>query len=113
MAKAKARKSKAVRRSRPALTPAQLRSTAYHEAGHAVIGRVLALVCGSATIKPDYKCSQGPARQDHPGPPAAGQNGKEKRGREAQAAIWLTGMDKSEQEELRAALDKLKPVVQR
>jgi hypothetical protein len=27
---------------------------AYHEAGHAVIGRVLALPCGSATIVPDY-----------------------------------------------------------
>jgi ATP-dependent Zn protease len=31
------------------------RSTAYHEAGHAVIGRVLTLACGHATIKPDYK----------------------------------------------------------
>jgi hypothetical protein len=29
--------------------------TAYHEAGHAVIGRVLTLMCGEATIKPDYK----------------------------------------------------------
>jgi hypothetical protein len=29
--------------------------TAYHEAGHAVIGRVLTLLCGEATIKPDYK----------------------------------------------------------
>jgi ATP-dependent Zn protease len=27
--------------------------TAYHEAGHAVIGRVLGLVCGSVTIVPD------------------------------------------------------------
>jgi hypothetical protein len=27
---------------------------AYHEAGHAVIGRVLGLVCGAATIVPDY-----------------------------------------------------------
>jgi phage baseplate assembly protein W len=29
--------------------------TAYHEAGHAVIGRVLTLMCGEATIKPDYR----------------------------------------------------------
>jgi ATP-dependent Zn protease len=27
--------------------------SAYHEAGHAVIGRVLGLVCGSVTIVPD------------------------------------------------------------
>jgi hypothetical protein len=32
----------------------QLRRTAYHEAGHAVIGRVLTLTCGSASIEPDY-----------------------------------------------------------
>lgn len=32
-----------------------LRHTATHEAGHAVIGRVLALSCGGATIRPDYK----------------------------------------------------------
>jgi hypothetical protein len=31
------------------------RSTAYHEAGHAVIGRVLTLHCGHATIKPNYE----------------------------------------------------------
>src|SRR5216684_4210788 len=30
-------------------------ATAYHEAGHAVIGRVLTLTCGEATIRPDYK----------------------------------------------------------
>ena len=30
------------------------RKTAYHEAGHAVLGRVLTLVCDSATIKPDH-----------------------------------------------------------
>src|SRR6516225_1434666 len=35
-------------------TRKQLRTTAYHEAGHAVIGRVLTLVCGGASIKPDY-----------------------------------------------------------
>jgi ATP-dependent Zn protease len=27
--------------------------TAYHEAGHAVVGRVLGMICGSATIRPD------------------------------------------------------------
>jgi ATP-dependent Zn protease len=31
------------------------KATAYHEAGHAVVGRVLTLVCGEATIKRDYK----------------------------------------------------------
>ena len=31
------------------------RITAYHEAGHAVIARVLTLACGEATIKPDYR----------------------------------------------------------
>jgi ATP-dependent Zn protease len=35
-------------------TKKQLRATAYHEAGHAVIGRVLTLACGNATIRPDY-----------------------------------------------------------
>jgi hypothetical protein len=30
------------------------RATAYHEAGHAVIGRVLTLPCGDATIKRNY-----------------------------------------------------------
>src|ERR1700730_12013179 len=29
--------------------------TAYHEAGHATIGRVLTLKCGRATIKPNLK----------------------------------------------------------
>jgi ATP-dependent Zn protease len=27
--------------------------TAYHESGHAVVGRVLTLACGQATIMPD------------------------------------------------------------
>jgi ATP-dependent Zn protease len=31
------------------------RYTAFHEAGHAVIGRVLGLVCGAATIVPDAR----------------------------------------------------------
>ena len=30
-------------------------STAYHEAGHAVIGRVLGMTCGGATIVPNYE----------------------------------------------------------
>ncbi len=34
---------------------ARCKATAYHEAGHAVVGRVLTLVCGEATIKRDYK----------------------------------------------------------
>ena len=32
----------------------QLKQTAYHEAGHAVVGRVLTLHCGGATIRPNY-----------------------------------------------------------
>ena len=32
----------------------QRKHTAYHEAGHAVIARVLTLAAGKATIKPDY-----------------------------------------------------------
>jgi ATP-dependent Zn protease len=35
-------------------SPKQLRQTAIHEAGHAVIGRVLKQICGRATIKPDW-----------------------------------------------------------
>jgi ATP-dependent Zn protease len=35
-------------------TRKQLKQTAYHEAGHAVIGRVLTLHCGRATIRPNY-----------------------------------------------------------
>jgi hypothetical protein len=31
------------------------KQTAHHEAGHAVIGRVLTLPCGHVSIKPDYK----------------------------------------------------------
>jgi ATP-dependent Zn protease len=36
-------------------TRKQLKHTAYHEAGHAVIGRVLMLACGRATIRPNYE----------------------------------------------------------
>ena len=35
-------------------TQAALRRTAYHEAGHAVAGRVLGMMCGRATIVPDF-----------------------------------------------------------
>ncbi len=34
------------------------RSTAYHEAGHAVIGRVLTLCCGRATIRHNYAAGE-------------------------------------------------------
>ena len=37
-----------------ALSPDSQR-TAYHEAGHATIGRVLTLPCGQATIEPNVK----------------------------------------------------------
>ena len=37
-----------------AMTAKQRQTTAYHEAGHAVTGRVLTLPCGYATIRPDY-----------------------------------------------------------
>jgi hypothetical protein len=35
-------------------TKADLKATAYHEAGHAVIGRVLGVSDGRVTIRPDY-----------------------------------------------------------
>lgn len=35
-------------------TKKQRKTTAYHEAGHAVIGRVLTLHFGRATIRPNY-----------------------------------------------------------
>ncbi len=35
--------------------PPDSQRTAYHEAGHATIGRVLTLVCGQATIEPNVK----------------------------------------------------------
>lgn len=40
---------------RPQMTGFHVKKVAYHEAGHAVIGRVLMLACGSATIDPDYE----------------------------------------------------------
>jgi ATP-dependent Zn protease len=35
--------------------PPDSQRTAYHEAGHATIGRVLTLVCGPATIEPNFE----------------------------------------------------------
>jgi ATP-dependent Zn protease len=35
-------------------TKTELRHTAHHEAGHAVVGRVLGLTCGGVTIVPNY-----------------------------------------------------------
>jgi ATP-dependent Zn protease len=40
-------------------TKTELRHTAYHEAGHAVVGRVLGLTLGEATIVPDYEAGIG------------------------------------------------------
>ena len=57
MAKPKARRTRSSRAAR-VRNAAQLRSAAYHEAGHAVVGRVLTLVCGLATIKPNYEQMQ-------------------------------------------------------
>ena len=42
------------RMSKRRRTQAALRRTAYHEAGHAVAGRVLGMMCGRATIVPDF-----------------------------------------------------------
>jgi hypothetical protein len=39
-------------RKRP---PSKLRATAYHEAGHAVIGRVLTVASGGVTIRPNFR----------------------------------------------------------
>jgi len=43
-----------ITKSKPAQrrTTKQLRRTAIHEAGHAVVGRVLGMTCGEATIVP-------------------------------------------------------------
>jgi hypothetical protein len=50
----KLRRKHKARRKAAAYRKPNKTSTAYHEAGHAVIGRVLTLPCGHATIKPDY-----------------------------------------------------------
>lgn len=47
-------KRKPARRT-PNRSRRDLEHTAYHEAGHAVIGRVLSVPCGDVTIVPDYK----------------------------------------------------------
>jgi hypothetical protein len=39
----------------PRRTPEQERATAIHEAGHAVVARVLGLLCGKVTIKANYR----------------------------------------------------------
>jgi ATP-dependent Zn protease len=41
-------------------------ATAYHEAGHAVIGRVLGLVCGEVTVVPNIEDSVGHAHVENP-----------------------------------------------
>jgi ATP-dependent Zn protease len=41
-------------------------ATAVHEAGHAVIGRVLGMVCGEATIVPDNADEMGHAHPENP-----------------------------------------------
>jgi hypothetical protein len=47
-------KRKPARRT-PKRISRDLEHTAYHEAGHAVIGRILGIVCGDVTIIPDYR----------------------------------------------------------
>jgi ATP-dependent Zn protease len=42
----------------PRRTAAERKHTAYHEAGHAVIARVLTLAAGPATIKPDWEAME-------------------------------------------------------
>jgi hypothetical protein len=68
---------------------AQRRATAYHEAGHAVVGRVLTLVCGPATIKPDY--DEGSAGHSICADPYACIYEWEKRGkvRDSDNAVWV------------------------
>ena len=62
--------------------------TAYHEAGHAVIGRVLTLPCGHASIKPDYEsCTAGVSICPDP---YTCLSEWEKRGKvRAQSAVWI------------------------
>ena len=62
------RRSNARRKARR--SSAQRKATAYHEASHAVIGRVLTCVCGGATIKPRK------GRRAMPMPASAITNGK-------------------------------------
>jgi hypothetical protein len=47
-------------------SPAEKRATAYHEAGHAVIGRVLRLACGQASIVGETEDNLGHAEIENP-----------------------------------------------
>jgi ATP-dependent Zn protease len=68
-------------------TPKQLRATAYHEAGHAVISRVLMLASGRASIEPDY--DEGSAGHAITELQYACLDEWEKRGKvRAEAAVW-------------------------
>jgi hypothetical protein len=62
---------------------------AYHDAGHAVLGRVLTLPCGRATIKPDY--DEGSANHSICPDPYACIYEWEKRGkmRDSDNAVWV------------------------
>ena len=62
--------------------------TAYHEAGHAVIGRVLTLPCQEATIRPDY--AERMAGYSHTPEPYACLHAWEERGkvRDSNTAVW-------------------------
>jgi hypothetical protein len=53
--------SKPLRKPKPKPKPKSLndpRHTAVHEAGHAAIGRVLALVCGGVSTEPDFETGE-------------------------------------------------------
>lgn len=69
-------------------TRKQLKATAYHEAGHAVIGRVLTLHCGRATIRPNYMLAEAGHAITHDD--YATLSEWEKRGhvRDSQDAVW-------------------------
>jgi ATP-dependent Zn protease len=68
----------------------RLRETAYHEAGHAVLGRVLTLDCGSATIEPDHESAGHAITND----PWACLYAWEQRGkvRDEADAVWHAGI---------------------
>jgi ATP-dependent Zn protease len=70
---------------------AQRKVTAHHEAGHAVIGRILTLACGPATIEPNYEdATWGVSRC--PGPSACVYEW-EKRGKvRSENAVWIARM---------------------
>ena len=71
----------------PHRTAEELRHTAHHEAGHAVIARVLTLAAGPATIKPNYR--EGSAGHAIVHEPYACLHEWEKRGKvREQDAVW-------------------------